>query len=144
MIIKVATQPDDINLDQVVLLLSKLDRIHHESAPERFPLFPLDQRKQDLISLFKKGCIFYVEDEVQVIAFASVINKGESLLIEHLFVEPEFRLQKIATKLIEAILSKFPNKEIFASAYAFNTDAIQFYQKLFKLSSLVFKKDDKE
>ena len=80
------------------------------------------------------------EQNAQIIGFASVIAKGEDLVIEHLFVQPEFRLRKVATQLIEGIHTEFPNKEIFASVYAFNSAAIKFYEKLFKLSSLVFRR----
>ncbi len=138
--IKIADDPVDVDIDRLVLLLCNLDKIHHEAAPERFPLHSLEQRKEDIQKIFGHGCVFYAEYGSQIIGFASVLEKGDALVIEHLFVKPEFRLNKVATKLVESIFAKFPAKEIFTSVYAFNSEAIKFYEKLFKLSSLVFKR----
>ncbi|MCC5833089.1 MAG: GNAT family N-acetyltransferase [Chlamydiales bacterium] len=137
--IKIAKQSIDVDLDQLAAMLCKLDKIHHKAAPERFPIFNLEKRKNDLKNIIAHGSIFYAEKELQIIAFASVISKGDKLVIEHLYVEPAFRLKKIATKIVDKILAEFPNKEIFASVYAFNSEAIKFYEKTFSLSSLIFK-----
>lgn len=138
--IKIANECNDVDIDRLVPLLCNLDKIHHEAAPDRFPLHSFDQRKNDLKKFFDHGCIFYAEDDSQIIGFASVLKKGDALVIEHLFVKPEFRLNKVATNLVESIFAKFPRNEIFASVYAFNSEAVQFYEKLFKLSSLVFRR----
>ncbi|MBS0622705.1 MAG: GNAT family N-acetyltransferase [Verrucomicrobia bacterium] len=118
----------------------ELDQIHHQASPERFPLHSLERRKADIVKLFAQDHLFYAEDRSQIIGFASVVKRKDALVIEHLYVEPEFRHQKVATKIVEKIFEKIPDKEIFASVYAFNSPAIKFYDQLFELSSLVFKR----
>jgi GNAT superfamily N-acetyltransferase len=137
--IKLLQEPTH-NIEQLARLLMELDKIHHEFAPERFPLFFLEQRMEQILLLFRDGFLFYAEHGSETIGFASVLKRKEALIIEHLYVRPEFRQQKIGTRLVQFIFDYFPEREIFASAYAFNGDAIQFYAKLFEPSSLVFKR----
>ena len=138
--IHIANKCDHVDINQLAHLLCDLDKIHHEVAPDRFPLYSLDQRKEYLQTIFDRGCIFYAEQNSQMIGFASVLKKGDALIIEHLFVKPEFRLNHIGKELVESIFSKFPTIEIFASVYAFNYGAIHFYEKFFNLSSLIFRR----
>lgn len=136
--IKVANQ--SVNLEHLALLLVELDKIHHNASPKQFPLFSLERRKADIQRIFDQGYIFYAENNSQILGFASILIKENSLVIEHLYVKPEFRHNKIGTEIIENIFSAFPDKEIFTTAYAFNTQAINFYDNFFELSSLVFKR----
>ncbi|PJD96485.1 MAG: hypothetical protein CK425_05805 [Parachlamydia sp.] len=114
--------------------------MHHQSAPERFPLYSLEKRKEDILKILEQGYLFYAKFHSQIVGFASVLRKKESFMIEHLYILPEHRHKKIATKIVESIFKKFLNQEIFASVYAFNSEAIEFYKALFELSSLVFKR----
>lgn len=132
---------ESTRLDQIVTLLLELDKIHHDKMPSRFPLYSSEKRLDDLRCILNKGSIFYVEDLGKIIAFASVIKKGESLVIEHLYVQKEHRYHGIATSLVNFIFEQFPDDDIFVSVYAFNQDAIKFYEKFFSLSSLIFKKN---
>lgn len=141
MLIRIADESLDIN--HVAEMLVELDKIHHDAAPDRFPLLPIAKRKNDIIEIIKTGYIFFAEKNSQIVGFASVIKKGDSLLIEHLFVEPKFRHQNIATKIVMKIFDSFPEKEIFTTAFAFNKDAINFYKSFFELSSMVFRKPRK-
>ncbi len=130
----------NLNIDRLAFLLTELDKIHNEAESEKFPLFSLEKRKKDILKILEDGYLFYAEFQSQIIGFASILKRKESLLIEHLYVQTEFRHKKIGTKMVEDIFKHFPDKEIFASVYAFNSEAIKFYDSLFKLSSLVFKK----
>lgn len=136
--IKVANQ--SANLEDFASLLLELDIIHHVASPNQFPLFSLEKRKADLRKVLDNGYIFYAERDSQIIGFASVIKKEKGLVIEHLYVKAEYRHKKVGTQIIENIFSAFPDQEIFTTAYAFNDVAINFYDNLFELSSLVFKK----
>lgn len=136
--IKLANQ--SVNLEHLDLLLVELDEIHHKASPNQFPLFSLEKRKTDLRKVLDNGYIFYAERDSQIIGFASVIKKEKALVIEHLYVKPEYRHKKVGTQIIENIFSAFSDQEIFTTAYAFNDAAINFYVNLFELSSLVFKK----
>lgn len=140
LIIHLAQEPSDVDIDRVAFLLIELDKIHHQSAPERFPSYSLEKRKEDIRKILEQGYLFYAVCHSQIIGFASVLKRKEALMIEHLYIQPEFRHKKIATKVVESIFEKFPNQEIFASVYAFNSEAIKFYGNLFELSSLVFKR----
>ena len=131
------------DVGRLALLLLELDKIHNESAPERFPLHSLETRKEDLKKILDCGYIFYAQNGSEVVAFASLLNKENALVLEHLFVKPEYRLQSIATTLIKNIFEEFSDREIFTTAYAFNSQAIKFYSNFFELSSLVFKKNQK-
>lgn len=141
MIIRIADKSLDVN--HIAKMLVELDKIHHDAAPDRFPLLSITKRKNDIIELVKTGYIFLAEKNSQIVGFASVIKKGDSLLIEHLFVEPKFRHQNIATQIVEKIFDSFPDKEIFTTAFAFNKEAIEFYKCFFELSSVVFRKPRK-
>jgi len=136
--IKFAQEP--LNIDRLATLLIELDEIHHKAAPERFPLYSLEKRKEDIQKIYEHGYLFYAEYNSQIIGFASAIKRKDALMIEHLYIQPGFRRKHLATKLVEKIFEKFPDKEIFASVYAFNSDAAKFYGKKFELSSLVFRK----
>ena len=72
------------------------------------------------------GYLFYVENDSHMIGFAAVINHGDALFIKYLFVLPEYRRRQLATRLVREIFSKFPDKEILATVYAFNADAVKF------------------
>lgn len=139
MMIKIAAKVEDVDIDRLTLMLLDLDKIHHSAAPSRFPLFVFEKRKQDLEKIFEHGHIFYAEGDSQIMGFASVIHKNEKLWIEYLYVQPECRLKKVGAQITKKIFESFPDKEIFASVYAFNDDAIKFYKKMFVLSSLIFK-----
>jgi ribosomal protein S18 acetylase RimI-like enzyme len=138
--IHLAQNLEDIDVCHLAVLLTELDQIHHQAVPERFPLFSVKKRKEDILKMQDQGFLFYAESHSQIIGFASVLKCKDALMIEHLYVQPKARHKKIGTKIVERIFEKFPQQEIFASVYAFNSDAIKFYQSIFELSSLVFKR----
>ncbi len=138
--IHLARNLKDIDVNHLALLLTELDQIHHRAIPERFPLFSLKRRKEDILKIIDQGYFFYAVINSEIIGFASVFKRKDALIIEHLYVQPDARHKKIGTKIIESIFEKFPQQEIFASVYAFNSEAIKFYQSVFELSSLVFKR----
>ncbi len=139
-IIKVIDQPSQGDLERLAFLLCELDSLHHQADPTRFQAYSINQRKTELLNLIREGHVYCAKQDSQIIAFASVIPKEGYVLIEHLFVDPLFRRKKVATLLIDRICKDFMNKELRVSVYAFNTEAIAFYERAFALSSLIFKK----
>ena len=139
MLVKLTKQPVDFDVGELVSMLLALDQLHHSTAPNRFPMFSFEKRKQDIEKLIEQGSIFYAEQDTQILGFASVVQKNEKYWIEWLYVAPEFRLKKVATKLCQHIFAHYLEKEVFVSVQAFNHEATKFYQKLFILSSLTFK-----
>ena len=138
--IHLAQDSSSFDVDRLVFLLMELDKVHNQASPEKFPLFAMEKRREDILKILDQGYLFYAKIHNQIVAFASVLKKKDALIIEYLFVLPEYRHKKIGTKLVKNIFAKFPNQEIFVSVYAFNEEAIKFYEPLFALSSLVFKK----
>lgn len=130
----------DVDVSRLAFLLTELDQMHHQAVPERFPLFSFEKRKEDILKMLDQGHLFYAVINSQIIGFASVSKRKDALMIEHLYVQPDARHKKIGTKIVQCIFEKFPKQEIFVSVYAFNSNAIKFYQSIFELSSVVFKK----
>jgi len=95
-----------VDLIALAELLQELDKIHNKQDPSRFPIFSLEKRQRDIEKLLKDGYIFLEKEGEDIIAFACVVKKGEkTLLIEHLFVKPEFQLRGIASRMLEHIFS---------------------------------------
>ncbi len=137
--IKIADSETDKNI--LAALIMELDLIHHNAAPERFPLFSLEQRKHFISQTIDNGYVFYIQNDSEIIGLATVVKKTENrFLIEQIFLKKIFRSQGLGKKLIKKIFCYLQKGEVFASVYSFNTEAINFYSNLFELSSIVFRK----
>ena len=66
------------------------------------------QTPKDIQQIVTQGYVFYVEIGSQIVGFASVLKKENALVIEHLYVKPEFRLKRVGAELIEHIFQSFP------------------------------------
>lgn len=130
----------DFDVSQVAQMLCSLDKMHHEHDPSRFPLFSFEQRKKDVLDIAGAGYLFYAQFNENFVGFATVSKKAHSLMIDHLYVESAFRHKHVGTKLVTCIFDTFQGQDIFTSVYAFNAEALNFYQTLFEMSSVVFKR----
>lgn len=136
----IVRKPLESDLERLSFLLRELDVLHHQVNHVRFNIRSRNQCKIELVKILENGCIYCAKTRSEIVGFASVIQKEDYLLIEHLFVEKKFRRKKIASLLVKSVCEHNLGKEIRVSVYAFNREAISFYENFFVLSSLIYRK----
>lgn len=134
------------DLEQLNSLMFELHDFHHQSCPTEIKTAEeIEEEKSIARYLDDPECMVFVAVQPQtnqVIGFVtghfceliSVISKPIQMgSVDELYVKPDFRNQSIANRLMtrmETTFEEYGVEKVFIEVWHFNSNAVQFYEKI--------------